>query len=368
MMNILVPRSIGGALLLSCVCVTVQAKPEQMKPRGTTPDQATIPAQDPHQAFHVVRETAEGMGTRLQVFIYTDESERAHAAISAALEEMARIERLTSAWLPNSEISRINRAAGDGSWIPISPETYEVLIRGQEVNAQTHGRFAMTWAALGPLWDFSAGSAMHVPSKSRAQQKAALVNDQRLVFSKTDNAPQARLERQGMALGLGGIAKGYAADRALSIVQSRGFENALVFAGGDVAFRGQKGEKPWLVGIQDPRGQGFFATLRSSGNDAIVTSGDYERFVEIGGVRYHHILDPKTGFPARGMRSVTIVAPDAMQADALSTAVFVLGETAGLKLVESLPGVDCVLVRGDNEVVVSSGIGKRLRVVRPPTP
>lgn len=325
-----------------------------------------VPAAPP--PFEVVGDATEGMGTHLQVLVYTDQKGLAVKAIAAGFVEMRRIEALMSEWLAGSDVSRINRAAGNGKWIPIARETFIVLSRGQEISGQAQGRFATTWAALAPLWDLAAGQALKVPSRGAALEKAAMVDDTSLLLQDAGGVTAARLKRRGMALGLGGIAKGYAADRGLDVVKKAGFENVLVFAGGDVAFSGSKGAKPWLVGIQDPGGLGFFATIRSSGiGDAIVTSGDYERFVEIAGKRYHHILDPTTGFPATGIRSVTIVAKDAMSADALSTAVFVLGQNNGLRLVESLAGVECVIVTDKNEVVVSTGIASRLRVLRQPT-
>jgi thiamine biosynthesis lipoprotein len=168
---------------------------------------------------------------------------------------------------------------------------------------------------------------------------------------------------------LGGIGKGYAVDRAVAVLRAAGVRDFLVQAGGDMYAGGINGDVAWRLGIQDPRGPGgeSFASLDLS-DATFSTSGDYERFFEKDGVRYHHILDPRTGQPARGVRSVTVVTATATAAEGLSKGIFILGPERGLALVERLPDADAVIVTADNQVLVSSGLRGRLTLKRPPTP
>jgi thiamine biosynthesis lipoprotein len=183
-----------------------------------------------------------------------------------------------------------------------------------------------------------------------------------------DAAGTVFLARKGMSIHLGGIGKGYALDRAAGILRRRGVRDFMVQSGGDIYVSGMKDGRPWRLGIQDPRGPAnrTFAELDLS-DGTFSTSGDYERAFLKEGRRYHHILDPSTGEPARGMRSVTIVANRAVLADALSTGVFLLGPDAGMTLIERLPDVDGLIVSDRNEVLISSGLRDKVRIVAPPT-
>lgn len=311
---------------------------------------------------HVVTSSRTGMGTRTQVLVYTDDEAAAREATAAAFAEMERVEELMSEWLPDSEVSRLNQSAGKEA-VKLSAETFALLAAGKAVATQSAGAFAMSWAALAGLWKFGDAQPA-LPPQAELDARLPLVGDARLELDAA--AGTARLPKAGMALGLGAIAKGYAVDRALAVLAAKGFTNVLVFAGGDIAVRGKKGAQPWSVGIQDPRAAGYFAVL-PLGDEAVATSGDYEKFFELDGARYHHILDPRTGRPARGCRSVTIVAPDAMTADAYATAVFVLGPQEGMKLVEADPRLEAIIVDDQNAVTVSKGLAQRVRIVRQPT-
>jgi thiamine biosynthesis lipoprotein len=306
------------------------------------------------------------MGTRLQIQVFPEGGDReaAQKAIDAAFAELARVEALMSEWSPESEISRVNRGAGASAPVTVSKEVLDVLTRGKEVAAVSNGAFAMTWAVLSSLWNFNQGdSAKKLPDQGRVEARRGLIGDDKIVLDAAKNT--VRLPTADMALGLGAIAKGYAIDKALGVLAAAGFKNALVFAGGDIGTSGTKGDKPWLVGIQDPRAAGYFATVTLR-DEAVATSGDYEKYFEIDGVRYHHILDPRTGFPAKGCRSVTIIAKDAITADALATAVFVLGPEAGMALIEK-QGVGGVIVDADNNIAISTHLRDRVRILRAPT-
>ncbi len=312
----------------------------------------------------VVADSRTAMGTRVQIMVFALDGPPARDAIKAAFAEIDRIEQLMSEWIPESDVSRITAAAGK-SPVNISKDTLRVLTYGAEVSRLSGGAFAMTWAALAGLWDFRPADVYRLPDPLVLAERVKRVDDGKLVLDPT--AHTAVLREPGMAIGLGAIAKGYAVDRALVILRERGYVHALVNAGGDIAAAGQKGNKPWVVGIQDPGAPGYFATLALR-DEAVATSGNYERYFTIGGKRYHHILNPRTGMPAAGVRSVSIVAKDCMSADALATAVFVLGPQEGMALGEAQPGVGVVIVDAAGAVTVSPGLRERVHVVRPPTP
>lgn len=312
--------------------------------------------------IELVRLERQAMGTDVKILIYAENKIAAERAAVAAVREIERIEQLMSEWLPESEISRINQNAGANP-VPVSKETRRLLELGLRVFDRSKGAFAMTWASLGGLWNFqpAEGELASVPSAAAIAERLPLVDDRKLQLTKAG----AKLETSGMALGLGGIAKGFATDRALAVLDKAGFPNALVFIGGDVAVRGKKGRKPWVVGLQEPRAAGYFAVLTLD-EEAVATSGDYESYIEVDGERYHHILDPRTGAPARGLRSVTVVSKNAAKADAYATAIFVLGPVKGLELAEAVSDIEAVLVDDGSNVIVSQGLADRLRILHQP--
>ncbi|MBI3178094.1 MAG: FAD:protein FMN transferase, partial [Deltaproteobacteria bacterium] len=298
-------------------------------------------AADPSAASPtVVSVSGTAMGTRVQIMVFAVDNAQARQAIVAAFAEIDRVEGLMSEWIPTSEVSRINAAAG-GAPVSVSGDTLRVLVRGAEVSRLSGGAFAMTWAALAGLWDFRPADVHRLPDAALLAQRIERIDDGKLELDQS--AGSARLGEAGMAIGLGAIAKGYGVDRALAVLRAQGYPDALVNAGGDIAASGRKGDKPWVVGIQDPGAPGYFASLALR-DEAVATSGNYEKYFEVGGKRYHHILNPRTGMPTEGTRSVTILAKDCMSADAFATAVFVLGPQAGMTLVEAQPGVGAVIV------------------------
>ena len=306
------------------------------------------------------------MGTRMQILVYTADESGARAAIGDAFAELTRLEQALSEWIPTSEVSRVNLGAGTAP-VKVGPDTLAVVMAGKSAAELTGGAFAMTWLALGGLWKIPppAGEAPRVPAKADVERVLPMIGDAAIVVDAT--ASTVRLPRGGMAIGVGAIGKGYAMDRVADLLIGRGFKNVLVSAGGDVVARGSKGARPWSVGIQDPRGPGYFAVMNLV-DQAISTAGDYERYFEVGGVRYHHILDPRTGFPARGMRSVTVIADKGVLTDGLDTGIFVMGSQAGMKLIEDDPRLEGVIIDDQNVLTVSSGLAKTLRVLRQPTP
>jgi thiamine biosynthesis lipoprotein len=312
----------------------------------------------------VVRVTRPAFGGKVEIQVFTTDEAAVRPAMDEALAEVARLESLLAEDRPTSDIGRLNLAAGKEA-VTIAPETAKVLRRGLEINRLSGGAFALTWLALRGLWDLSPTTEVRMlPGPERIAERLPLVDDAKLVVE--GEKLTARLATAGMAVGVSGLAQGYAIHRALATLKKGGVSDALVALGGDIGTLGKHGDRPWLIGIQDPRASGYFTVL-PLGDEAIAVTGDYEHFVELEGKRYHHVLDPRTGMPATTCRSVAVVAADAATADALATAVFVLGPEKGLALVEGMKGVGVIIVDADSQVIVSKSLSERARVVRPPT-
>jgi FAD:protein FMN transferase len=322
------------------------------------------PAPPPGPAM--VEERRLAMGSELHLTARTADAPRARAAFAAAFAEVERLEALLSTWRPASDVSRLNAAAG-GAPVPVHADTRAVLRAAAQVSAWTDGKFDVTFAALADIWKFDHDQDNRVPTPAEIAARLPRVDYRRVVID--DTAGTVAITRPDVRVHLGGIGKGYAVDRAVAILRAAGLTDFMVQAGGDLYVAGTAGESPWRLGIQDPRGapDDPFAVLELS-DATFSTSGDYERYFEQDGVRYHHILDPATGQPARGTRSVTVVTKEALWADGLSTAVFILGPERGMALVERLADVEAVIVTAENQVLVSTGLRDRLVVRRPPTP
>lgn len=309
----------------------------------------------------------QAMGTTVVFVAFTDlEESKARAALQAGLDEIRRLEGLMSTYRPDTELSRANANAGQFS--PIGPETMEVIEKSLWAGEISEGRFDITFHTLGDLWKFGSVAEPNPepPSRAEAARRASLL-DYRLIELDRDGGRVKVPE--GRAIGLGGIAKGYAVDRAAEVLRKHGLHNFLVQAGGDLYGSGQKPDgSPWVSGVQDPRGDKgeYFATLPLE-DHAFSTAGDYARYFVHEGRRYHHIIDPKTGYPATACRSVTVWAPTALLADAIDDAVFILGPERGLALIESLDGVGALIVDANNRVWTSRRLEGKVRHLRPPT-
>jgi thiamine biosynthesis lipoprotein len=314
----------------------------------------------------LVDEQRLAMGSLLKLSAWTDDEPEARAAFAAVFAEFERLEALLSVWREGSDVQRLNAAAGQAP-VAVHEDTRRVLAEARQLSEWTEGAFDVTFGALADVWKFDHDQDGRVPAAAEIAARLPLVDYRRIRIE--DGPGTAVIERAGMRVHLGGIGKGYALDRAVALLRSAGLHDFLVQAGGDLYVAGTNGDTPWRLGIQDPRGppDAVFASLELA-DATFSTSGDYERFFVRDGVRYHHILDLRTGQPARGCRSVTIVTRRAVVADGLSTGVFVLGPERGLALVERLPDVEAVIVTADNRVLVSSGLRGRLNVERRPTP
>jgi thiamine biosynthesis lipoprotein len=305
------------------------------------------------------------MGSEVHLTAWTDDQSRALRAFEQAFDEFDRLDRLLSVWKPGSDVLRLNAEAGHTP-VQVSPETLEVLHIARQVSEWTGGKFDVTFGALSGLWKFDQDQDDQLPRP--ADVRARLPDVDFTAVELNDARGTAYLSRPGVRVHFGGIGKGYAVDRAAAILRADGISDFLIQAGGDLYASGTRGDRSWRAGIRDPRGpvDRIFAAMNLH-DETFSTSGDYERYFIRDGRRYHHILDPDEGVPARGCRSVTIVARQGILADALSTGVFVLGPQAGMALIERLPDVEGVIVSERNEVLVSSGLTGRLERLQSPT-
>jgi thiamine biosynthesis lipoprotein len=312
------------------------------------------------------------MGTRCTLSAYHWDPVLVERAIAAAVLEINRLDALMSNWVQTSDVSRINAVAGSGEWIDVAPETFQVLTESAWIAEQSGGAFDITVGAFKGLWKFDEDNDGTIPKRADVLARLPYIDYRGVLLDPAGR--RARLARKGQSITLGGIAKGLVVDRAVAKLREAGLRDFLVQAGGDLYASGRHGDRDWKVGIQDPRagtekgrsGDTSFALLTLS-NSAFNTSGDYERFVIRDGRRYHHILDPRTGYPVEHTRSVTVLAATSFLADTLDTALFVLGADKGLALIARLPGVEAVIVDSSNQVHTSPGLTGKLQLLRPPT-
>jgi FAD:protein FMN transferase len=305
----------------------------------------------------VVSRAQMQMGTLVKITAVARNEFGAQAAATAGFAEIHRLEELLSTWIPTSELSRVNASAGVMP-VPVSHETMTVVQGAIQVAELTDGGFNI---AIGPavdIWNVIEGR--RVPTESELDALRHMVD---LHAVHVDVQTQTIfLEKAGMRIDVGGIGKGYAADQAVAVMKKAGALAGIVALSGDIKTFGQlPGGRKFPVGIQDPRKEGEVLAFIDLEDEAISTAGDYERFFEHDGVRYHHILDPHTLQPARGCQSVTVIAREGIWADGLDTGIFVMGAELGMQLVEALPDVEAIIVDHEGSVHVSSGLRDRIR-------
>jgi FAD:protein FMN transferase len=283
----------------------------------------------------VFKDSAILMGTVVEITVAHRSEAQARAAIASALAEIRRIDDLVSTHKPGSVISLVNRDGTD-RMVPVGREIFDLLRVAEAISAASGGAFDVTVWPLSHLWDFDSGGM--IPSPAELGKNLPAVGYSRLIFNESDSS--VGFSGSGMGLDLGAIAKGWAVDCAIGKLEASGIRDAIVDAGGDLRILGSRpGKGFWRIGVQHPRDPGTLLATFELRDTAIVTSGDYERFFIVSGERYHHILDPATGQPARGCRSVTVLAPSAAEADACATAAFVLGPDKGIAFLQDRPGV-----------------------------
>lgn len=293
------------------------------------------------------------MGSRFEITAIHSDPSIARQAISAAIAEIRRIEALISSWDPVSQTSTINRNAGVAP-VSVDRELYDLIYRSKKVSRLTGGIFDISYASIDKVWHYD-GSMSQLPDSASVRQSVARINYENIILDQQRSS--VFLAQKGMKIGFGAIGKGYAANRARDIMIAAGISSGVVNAGGDLISWGlRENGQPWTIGIADPANKTAIKGWLQISNMAVVTSGNYEKFVVIDGKRYGHIIHPKTGFPVSGVESVTIVCPDAELADALATAVFIMGEREGLALINRLKNVEGLIVNDRYELAASSGL------------
>jgi thiamine biosynthesis lipoprotein len=290
------------------------------------------------------------MGTRIVVELWGDDATQANAAIDAVMAEMVNIDNSMSTYKPESEVSRVNAGAAKAP-MPISQELFDLLTTALEFSRITEGAFDITYASVGFMYDFHAHKK---PTEAEIESALPAVNYHHVVLDA--KARTVFFTQPGVRIDLGGIGKGYAVDRGIAILQQRGISHALVTAGGDSRIIGDRFGKPWIVGIRHPDDKSRVIAKIPLVDTAMSTSGDYERYFDEDGVRYHHIIDPRTGKSASKVRSATILASTATRTDGLSKTAFVLGAEEAMKIYEKLDDVDAILVTPDGRVLYSKGL------------
>ena len=290
------------------------------------------------------------MGTEVSVFLWSDDPEAGRQALEEVFSEADRIDRLMSTYRDESEISEINREAAQRPVIA-GTELFRLIQRSLDISVLTRGAFDITYDSVGQHYDFRERQR---PDAQTVEAERQLI-DYRLV-TLNQASGTVSFSREGVRINLGGIAKGYVVERGIDLLRHRGIEHAIVTAGGDSRLLGDRRGRPWMVGIRDPRKDGEVAISLPLADEAISTSGDYERFFDEDGVRYHHIITPSTGEPAGGVHSATVIGPDAVITDALSTSVFVMGVDKGLTLISTLPDYESIVIDAEGRVFFSDGL------------
>lgn len=290
------------------------------------------------------------LGTEVSVRLWHEDPDRGRALVEQVFKETKRIDQLMSTYIEDSEISAINRDAATQP-VVAGDELFRIIQRSLDISRLTHGAFDITYESVGQHYDFRARQR---PDEATVTENLGLIDYQLVNLNQAQNTIE--FGAQGMRINLGGIAKGYVVERGVDLLRVAGVQHAVVTAGGDSRLLGDRRGQPWMVGIRDPRVDGEVAMSIPLQNEAISTSGDYERYFDEDGVRYHHIISPSTGNPASGVHSATVIGPDAVITDALSTSVFVMGVDLGLRLIATLPDYESIVIDDKGQIFFSDGL------------
>ena len=290
------------------------------------------------------------MGTEVSVLLWHEDEAVGKQIVDEVFAEAARIDRLMSTYKEDSTISEINRLAATEP-VVAGDELFRLLQRSQDISVLTRGAFDITYDSVGQHYDFRNRQR---PDDATVAAERELINFR---FVELDQASGTVSFREpGVRINLGGIAKGYVVERGVNLLRKHGVQNGIVTAGGDSRLLGDRRGQPWMVGIRDPRDEAEVAISVPLEDEAISTSGDYERYFVEGDTRYHHIIQPSTGEPAGGVHSATVFGPDAVITDALSTSVFVLGVDQGLRLIATLPDYESIVIDAEGQIFYSDGL------------
>ena len=293
------------------------------------------------------------MGSRFELTAVSPDQDKAMKAIEAGITEIKRIENLISSWDTNSQTSEVIKNAGVKP-VVVDQELFNLIRRSIKISKLTGGAFDISYASMDKIWRFN-GKMKELPDSSAVAASVAKINYKNIILN-----PEKRsvfLKEKGMKIGFGAIGKGYAANKALGIMSKMNLAGALVNASGDLISWGKdEGGKDWKIGIVNPKQKGKVFSWLNISETAVVTSGNYEKFVTINGQRYSHIIDPRTGYPVKGLSSVSIICPNAELADALATSVFVMGKEKGLELINRLKGIECLMITDKQELFTSENL------------
>ena len=302
---------------------------------------------------HPYKRTLKLMGSRFDITVVADNEEKGQAYIDTAVAEITRIEKLISSWDPNSQTSEINRNAGIKP-IKVDAELFELIERAIGISRLTDGAFDISYASMDKIWKFD-GSMTTMPEAKDIKASVDKVGYKNILLNKELSTVFLKLE--GMKIGFGAIGKGYAADKTKALLTSKGVPSGIINASGDMNTWGkQPNGKEWKVAITNPMDKSKSYGLLPITDGAVVTSGNYEKFVEFNGKRYTHIIDPRSGMPSSGIISVTVFAPKAELADALATSVFVMGKDVGLSRINQFPKIECIIIDEKGQVFTSDNI------------
>lgn len=305
------------------------------------------------QAQVVKKRIVKLMGSRFDITISAKSESEAEAYIDTAIIEITRIENVISEWRPTTLVSQINQNAGIKP-VEVTKELFDLTERALQFSKMTDGAFDISFASMDKVWKFD-GSMTALPSEESVKKSVEKVGYKNIILDKANSTIFLKLT--GMKIGFGSIGKGYAADKTKELLVSKGVIAGIVNASGDMNTWGtQPDGKPWTIGITNPiNNNKVFATFPLT-NSAIVTSGNYEKFVMLEGKRYSHIIDPRTGYPANGLSSVTVFATSAELANGFSTSIMVMGKEAGLNLINQIPSMSCIIVDESGHISHSNNI------------
>ena len=294
------------------------------------------------ESFH---RTEKLMGSRFDLTVVAENESQGEKYLNMASQEIMRIERLISSWDESSQTSEINRNAGVEP-VVVDQELFDFIARCIKLSELTSGAFDISYASMDRIWKYD-GTMTQMPSAESVKSSVAMVGYQKILLNEKNYS--VFLPEQGMRIGFGAVGKGYAADKAKELLLEQGVTSAIMNASGDLnAWGTQADGSDWMVAITNPLNKSKAFAWLPVNNSAVVTSGNYEKFVLLDGKKYSHIIDPRTGYPSEGISSVTIFAPKAELADALATSVFIVGVEVGLDLIDQLPGVECIIVDSAN--------------------
>ena len=293
------------------------------------------------------------MGSRFDITVVASNEKEGNEYIDSAIFEIARIEKLISSWDVNSETSLINKLSGIKP-IKVDKELFDLIERSIAISTLTNGAFDISYASMDRIWNYD-GTMREMPSEEKISSSIKKVGYQNIIIDK--EAQTVFLKLKGMKIGFGAIGKGYAADKAKALLIEKGVKAGIINASGDLnAWGKQANGKDWMVAITNPLNKNKVFSWLPINDSAIVTSGNYEKFISFNGIRYSHIIDPRTGYPSTGIISTSIMTSNAELADAISTSVFVMGVETGLDFINQLKGVDCIIIDEQNKIHTSNNI------------